>query len=147
MQQGRYAARTIARRLADKAPLPPFKYLNKGSMATISRFSAVGDIGPVRFGGVRTAGFIAWILWLAVHLFYLVGFKNRLTTLLHWTITFIGGGRPQRTGTHQQAVGRTALHHLAIPHLGIPVVSDRPANPAHAALTTPSAHGATIVRR
>jgi NADH dehydrogenase len=89
-------------------------------MATISRFSAVGDIGPLRFGGLRFAGFVAWLLWLGVHIFYLVGFKNRVTTLLHWAVTFLGRGRSQRTMTHQQAVGRAALHHLDMPHLGIP---------------------------
>ncbi len=120
MQQGRYAARTIKRRLAGREPLSPFHYVDKGSMATISRFSAVGDIGPLRFGGLRFAGFVAWLLWLGVHIFYLVGFKNRVTTLLHWTVSFLGRGRSQRTITHQQAVGREALHHLEIPHLGVP---------------------------
>ncbi len=89
-------------------------------MATISRFSAVGDIGPLRFGGLRLAGFVAWLLWLGVHIFYLVGFKNRVTTLLHWAVTFLGRGRPQRTITHQQAVGRAAMHHLELRHLGVP---------------------------
>ena len=62
----------------------------------------------------------AWLLWLVVHIFYLVGFKNRVTTLLHWAVTFLGCGRPQRTITHQQAVDRAALHHVDIPRLGIP---------------------------
>jgi NADH:ubiquinone reductase (H+-translocating) len=120
MQQGRYAARTIKRRLTGREPLPPFHYRDKGSMATISRFSAVGDIGPLQFGGLRFAGFVAWLLWLGVHIFYLVGFKNRVTTLMHWVVTFLGRGRGQRTVTHQQAVGREALHHLEIPYLGVP---------------------------
>jgi NADH dehydrogenase len=55
-----------------------------------------------------------------VHIFYLVGFKNRVSTLLHWAVTFLGRGRPQRTITHQQAVGRAALKHLDIPYLGVP---------------------------
>ena len=133
MQQGRYAARTITRRLTGRAPLPPFHYRDKGSMATISRFSAVGDIGPVRFGGVRFAGFVAWLLWLGVHIFYLVGFKNRVTTLLHWVVTFLGRGRPQRTITHQQAFGRAALSQLELPYLGVPqrpVPADPTAPPA-----------------
>jgi NADH dehydrogenase len=120
MQQGKYAARTIRGRLEGRDPLPPFKYFDKGSMATISRFSAVGDIGPLKFGGLRFAGFVAWLLWLGVHIFYLVGFKNRVTTLLHWAITFIGRSRSQRTITHQQAVGRVAMKHLDVPHLGVP---------------------------
>ena len=118
MQQGKYASKTILRRLKGQGPLPPFHYFDKGSMATISRFAAVGDIGPLKFGGVKFAGFVAWLLWLGVHVFYLVGFKNQVTTVLHWAITFIGGGRSQRTVTHQQLVGRAALHHMDVPHLG-----------------------------
>ena len=109
MQQGRYAARTIKRRLAGREPLPPFHYRDKGSMATISRFSAVGDIGPVRFGGLRFAGFVAWLLWLAVHIFYLVGFKNRVTAVLHWFVSFLGRGRSERVSTQQQAFARQAI--------------------------------------
>ena len=124
MQQGKYAAKTIIRRLKGQGPLPPFHYFDKGSMATISRFSAVGDIGPLKFGGVKFAGFVAWLLWLGVHVFYLVGFKNQVTTVLHWAITFLGRGRSQRTITHQQLVGRAALHHLDVPHLGTPPRSD-----------------------
>ena len=130
MQQGKYAAKTIIRRMKGQGPLPPFHYFDKGSMATISRFSAVGDIGPLKFGGVKFAGFIAWLLWLGVHVFYLVGFKNQVTTILHWAITFVGRGRSQRTITHQQLVGRAALHHMDIPHLGTPPRPEGAATPA-----------------
>jgi NADH dehydrogenase len=92
MQQGKYAADQIRRRLRRKADKKPFHYFDKGSMATISRFRAVASIGPLRFGG-----FIAWVLWLIVHVMYLVGFKNRVTTVLHWAVSFIGRGRAQRT--------------------------------------------------
>jgi NADH:ubiquinone reductase (H+-translocating) len=61
-------------------------------MATISRFRAVANIGPLRFGGL-----IAWLIWLFIHVLYLVGFKNRVTTVLHWAVSFIGRGRGQRT--------------------------------------------------
>jgi NADH dehydrogenase len=61
-------------------------------MATVSRSYAVARIGPVRI-----AGFLAWLLWLVVHLIYLVGFKNRLTTLVDWAVAFIGRGRSERT--------------------------------------------------
>jgi NADH dehydrogenase len=104
MQQGKYAADQIRRRLNRKPDQKPFHYFDKGSMATISRFRAVASIGPFRF-----AGFIAWLLWLAVHVMYLVGFKNRVTTVLHWAVSFIGRGRAQRTTTHQQLVGRNAV--------------------------------------
>jgi NADH dehydrogenase len=94
MQQGKYAADQIGGRLKRKPDQKPFHYFDKGSMATISRFSAVASIGPLRFGG-----FIAWLIWLVVHVMYLVGFKNRVTTVLHWTISFIGRGRAERAMT------------------------------------------------
>jgi NADH:ubiquinone reductase (H+-translocating) len=104
IQSGRYAARQVKRRLAHEGPDKPFHYFDKGSMATISRFSAVASIGKFRF-----AGLLAWFLWLGVHLLYLVGFKNRLTTVLHWTVSFIGRGRSERVATVQQIFARTAL--------------------------------------
>jgi NADH dehydrogenase len=61
-------------------------------LATISRFRAVAAIGPLRIGGTP-----AWVLWLGVHLFYLVGFKNRVTVVLHWAVSFLGKGRSERT--------------------------------------------------
>ena len=55
------------------------------------------------------------MLWLVIHVFYLIGFKNRVTTLLHWAISFIGRGRAQRTTTSQQLVGRNAVRALDVP--------------------------------
>jgi NADH dehydrogenase len=110
MQQGRYAAHAIERRVAGRTAQKPFSYFDKGSMATISRFRAVASIGKLRFGG-----FVAWLLWLVIHIFYLVGFKNRVTTVLHWAVSFIGRGRSQRTTTTQQLVARNAVHELEIP--------------------------------
>ncbi len=115
MQQGKYVADQIRRRVRGKADQKPFHYFDKGSMATISRFNAVANVGPFRFGG-----FIAWLLWLAIHVLYLVGFKNRVTTVLHWAVSFIGRGRAQRTTTHQQLVGRAALHAMRVPDLSEP---------------------------
>ena len=57
-------------------------------------------------------GFIAWLVWLVVHLMYIVGFKSRITTVLHWTVSFLGRGRSQRVATQQQVYGRLALEHL-----------------------------------
>jgi NADH dehydrogenase len=107
IQGAKYAAKEITRRLAGKPPQKPFHYFDKGSMATISRFRAVAMIGRLRL-----TGFIAWLLWLAVHLMYLTGFKNRLTALLHWAVSFVGRGRSERTSTEQQIFGRTALKRL-----------------------------------
>jgi NADH dehydrogenase len=105
MQQGKYAAKTIAHRLTGKPALPPFHYYDKGSMATVSRFHAVASVGK----HIRLAGFVAWLMWLTVHIAYLVGFKQRVTTLLHWAVTFIGRGRSERTATEQQVFARNAM--------------------------------------
>jgi len=107
IQGGRYAAEAITRRLAGRSPQAPFVYHDKGSMATISRFHAVADIKNLRF-----EGFIAWVVWLVVHLMYIVGFKSRVTTVFHWLISFLGRGRSQRVATQQQVYGRLALEHV-----------------------------------
>jgi NADH:ubiquinone reductase (H+-translocating) len=107
IQGGRYAADQIVRRLEGKEPKGPFEYFDKGSMATISRFSAVASVGKAQF-----SGFFAWILWLAVHLVYIIGFKHRITTLLHWVVTFIGRGRSERVVTEQQVFARQAIADL-----------------------------------
>ena len=107
VQGGRHAARQIMARLAGKPYGEPFRYHDKGSMATISRFSAV-----VSFGPIRVSGLIAWLMWLGVHLFYLIGFKHRVTTLLHWAVSFIGRGRSERTITQQQIFAREAIEQL-----------------------------------
>jgi NADH dehydrogenase len=107
IQGAKYAATEIKRRLAGKPPQKPFRYFDKGSLATISRFRAVALIG-----GTRLTGFIAWLLWLGVHIVYLTGFKNRVGALGHWAVSFIGRGRSERTATEQQLFGRQALQRL-----------------------------------
>lgn len=107
IQGARYAADQVRRRLAGKPERGPFEYHDKGSMATISRFSAVASIGRFQFGG-----FIAWLLWLAIHLVYIIGFKHRVTTLLHWAVSFLGRGRAERTSTEQQVFARNAIDDL-----------------------------------
>jgi NADH dehydrogenase len=107
IQGGKYAAKTIKSRLADKPVEEPFHYFDKGSMATISRFRAVAMIG--RF---RITGFVAWLMWLGVHLVYITGFKNQFTALGHWFVSFLGTGRSERTSTEQQVFARTALKRL-----------------------------------
>src|SRR5918994_938644 len=107
IQGGRYAADQIQRRLDGKEPKGPFRYHDKGNMATISRFSAVAVIKGMKF-----EGFIAWVIWLVVHLFYIIGFKSRATTVLHWAVSFLGRGRSQRVATQQQVYGRLALEQL-----------------------------------
>ena len=107
IQSGRHAAGQIKKRLAGEATGQPFKYFDKGSMATISRFSAVASVGKLHFSGI-----IGWLLWLAVHLLYLVGFKNRVTAVLHWFVSFIGRGRSERVATFQQVFARRALQDI-----------------------------------
>ncbi|MEO6790936.1 MAG: NAD(P)/FAD-dependent oxidoreductase [Ornithinibacter sp.] len=119
IQGARYAAKEITGRLDGKEAQGPFTYFDKGSMATISRFSAVASIGKLRF-----SGFIAWLLWLGVHLVYIIGFKNRVTTLLHWAVSFLGRGRAERVATEQQVFGRRALHLL--PAEEIPTIPGHP---------------------
>ena len=109
MQGGKHAAGQIERRLRGHETGQPFKYFDKGSMATISRFHAVCSIGK----RIRLAGFVAWVMWLAVHVMYLVGFKNRFTTVLHWAVSFVFRGRSQRTTTRQQIVARTLMARLS----------------------------------
>ena len=90
MQQGRYAARAIRARLRNREPAP-FHYRDKGNLATIGRSKAVADVK-----GLHLAGFPAWALWLLVHIFYLIGFQNRLLVILRWTISFLTRGRGAR---------------------------------------------------
>jgi NADH dehydrogenase len=108
IQGGKYAANTIKAELAgaDPSAREPFQYFDKGSMASVSRFSAVAKIGPLEFGG--------FIAWLVLHLVYLVGFKNQVTTLVSWAVTFLSNRREQLTITEQQAFARTRLEQLAV---------------------------------
>ncbi|MEU4240258.1 NAD(P)/FAD-dependent oxidoreductase [Actinoplanes sp. NPDC026619] len=108
MQGGRYAAQVIKGRLAGKPVTKPFTYFDKGNMATISRFSAVANVGKLHLSGL-----LGWLGWIGVHLFYLIGFKNKVTTLMHWVVSFLGRGRSERISTSQQIHARNALHHLS----------------------------------
>ncbi len=111
IQGAKYVAHTVKAELggANPSDREPFQYFDKGSMATVSRFSAVAKIGPVEFSGL-----IAWFAWLVLHLVYLVGFKTKVSTLLSWTVTFLSTRRGQLTITEQQAFARTRLEQLAV---------------------------------
>jgi NADH dehydrogenase len=95
MQQGRYAARLIVKKLRGDS-VQPFHYFNKGNLATIGRRAAVADFGIVRFKGS-----LAWLTWLFVHLMYLVGFENRLLVLIRWMYNYITHNRGARLITGQ----------------------------------------------
>ncbi|BAL88325.1 putative pyridine nucleotide-disulfide oxidoreductase [Actinoplanes missouriensis 431] len=107
IQTGTYAGRTVAARVAGKPALAPFAYRDKGSMATISRFSAIASTGGMKF-----SGFTAWMMWLVVHLMYLVGFKNRVSAVGHWFVSFLGRGRSERVTTAQQVMAREAIQQV-----------------------------------
>ena len=91
MQQGRYAAKLIRNRLRGK-DTEPFHYRDKGNLATIGRGRAVADLP----GHIRIGGFVAWLIWLGVHILYLIGFQNRLVVLLRWAYYFFTRNRGAR---------------------------------------------------
>ncbi|UVE95378.1 NAD(P)/FAD-dependent oxidoreductase [Dietzia sp. B32] len=111
IQGGKYAAKQIVAEV-EKGRTPaerkPFKYFDKGSMATVSRYSAVVKMGPVEI-----SGFIAWVMWLVVHLAYLIGFKNRITTMFSWGMHMGGDQRSQLTSTKQWVYARQAIERVA----------------------------------
>src|SRR6202020_1769734 len=90
MQSGNHAARTIVRRLRGQEP-KPFRYIDLGSMETIARFRAVATVGRLQL-----SGFLAWLMWLVVHLAFLTGFKTRASAVASWAVAFLVRGRRQR---------------------------------------------------
>jgi NADH:ubiquinone reductase (H+-translocating) len=102
MQEGRYAAKVVEARLRG-GDVGPFRYRDKGNLATIGRARAVADIR-----GVRVSGFPAWVLWLVVHIWYLIGFQNRLVVMLRWAISFFTHGRGSRVIEEFEEVGEEA---------------------------------------
>ncbi|HSC28399.1 MAG TPA: NAD(P)/FAD-dependent oxidoreductase, partial [Vicinamibacterales bacterium] len=90
MQQGRYAAGVVRARLRGRQH-GAFRYRNKGNLATIGRAAAVADIK-----GLRLSGSLAWATWLLVHIWYLIGFQNRLLVLIRWSFSFATHGRGAR---------------------------------------------------
>ena len=91
MQAGRYVASVIKRRVEGGPPSSPFHYHNKGNLATIGRSYAIVEIGKL-----RVAGLIAWVIWLFVHIYYLIGFRNRMVTLFQWAWTYFTYSRGAR---------------------------------------------------
>jgi NADH dehydrogenase len=90
MQQGRYLAMTIVRDLMGEAR-EPFRFVDKGQMATIGRSKAILEIGSIQLHG-----FPAWLAWLAVHIYYLTGFEHRLLVVLQWAWSYLTFGRGAR---------------------------------------------------
>jgi NADH:ubiquinone reductase (H+-translocating) len=100
IQQGKYVAKVVTDRLAGR-PTSPFRYHDRGNLATIGRASAVADLR-----GIRLSGFLAWLVWLFVHLWYLVGFQNRLVVFIRWLFSFITRGRAARLITATEGSAR-----------------------------------------
>ncbi|NUS43467.1 MAG: NAD(P)/FAD-dependent oxidoreductase [Mycobacteriaceae bacterium] len=109
IQGATYAARAIKAGLKGQTPeqRKPFTYFDKGSMATVSRFDAVCQIGKLEF-----SGFIAWLMWLALHLYYLVGYRSRIMAVISWFVSFLGRGRGQMASTQQWMFARLAMERL-----------------------------------
>ena len=97
-QEGTTAARNV-RRLIGKRPTRAFRYRNKGDLAVIGRSRAIADFGKIRFSGR-----IAWLLWLFVHIMYLVGFRNRISVFVQWAYSYLTYQRGVRliTATDRQ---------------------------------------------
>jgi len=91
IQQGKYVGEVIGRRVAGRARLKPFWYWDKGDLAIIGRTYAVADLRFVRF-----AGFLAWLIWAGVHIYFLIGFANRLFVLMQWGLSFLTKRRRAR---------------------------------------------------
>ncbi|MGH8882633.1 MAG: NAD(P)/FAD-dependent oxidoreductase, partial [Stackebrandtia sp.] len=110
IQGATYAAKQLKAEVAGKQTpdqRKPFKYLNKGSMATVSRFNAVCQVGKLEF-----SGFFAWLMWLVLHLYYLIGYRSRTITVFQWFVAFLGRHRGQMAATEQWVFARLALEEM-----------------------------------
>jgi len=83
IQQGKYVGKAIKRLFKEKE-IRPFSYVDKGHMATIGRSKAIAQIGKLRFGGT-----IAWYLWVFIHIYFLIGFRNRVSVFLQWLWSYL----------------------------------------------------------
>ncbi|MBM3755334.1 MAG: NAD(P)/FAD-dependent oxidoreductase [Acidobacteria bacterium] len=99
IQQGGYVAAAILK----QGPLAPFRYVNKGNMATIGRAAAIAD-----FGSFQLTGLVAWLFWLFVHILFLIGFRNRLMVMLHWAFQYFTFNRGARLIAAQGAAPPSA---------------------------------------
>ncbi len=136
IQGGSYAAGVIRRRVLDR-PHEPFRYRNKGDVAVIGRLAGVTNIpwlGP--FG--RQGGFTAWLLWLGIHIAYLIGFANRIVVIVRWAGSFLTHGRGTRLIT-----GESLLPPIEEPEP--PVIADAEDEVAIETATEPKPPAASVV--
>jgi NADH:ubiquinone reductase (H+-translocating) len=113
IQGGTYAAKTVRARLEGKHNIPPFHYFNKGDMAVIGRNAAVANIF-----GFHVSGFVAWFIWLFIHLFYIVEFQSRLMVFIQWGIQYLTFSRGARLITGVAATDVLETPHGALTHRG-----------------------------
>jgi NADH:ubiquinone reductase (H+-translocating) len=122
--QGAHYATTLIKSAVkgtdDPGNRKPFKYFDKGSMATISRFNAVAQVGKLEFGG-----FIAWLAWLMLHLFYLVGHRNRVAAVFAWLTSFLGRSRGQMAITSQMIYARVVTNWMEAQTQGALAAAER----------------------
>jgi NADH dehydrogenase len=98
MQEGRHVAKMVEDEIdlgVGRSPRPPFKYWDKGTMATIGRSKAVAEVGQFKFSGL-----LAWLTWLFVHLVFLVGFRNKIAVLMTWAYSYFAYKRSARIITN-----------------------------------------------
>jgi NADH dehydrogenase len=129
IQEGRTAADNVLARIAGK-PTRPFTYFNKGDLATIGRHRAIAN-----FGFMQVTGFLAWVLWLFIHILYLVGFRNRVSVLVQWAYAYFTYQRGMRLITNYarqwdgtEAVGGKYLSPDALEAMGRPAPAKVAAN-------------------
>ena len=104
-QMGRAAAANLLRRLRGEAT-KPFRYINYGDLATIGRSSAVADVQVPLLGHLRFSGFIAWLFWLLIHIYFLIGFRNRTLVLIDWAAAYFTFERHARVVATPAVVDR-----------------------------------------
>jgi NADH:ubiquinone reductase (H+-translocating) len=108
LQQWRYVGRKLAAELAGKTPRPePFRYLDKGNLATVGRSFAIADLGKVKL-----SGYFAWLTWVAVHIAYLISFHNRLLVLIEWAWAYVTWQRGARIVTGRPQASASDLQPL-----------------------------------
>lgn len=106
MQEGRYVAQVITDRVEGREHGPSFHYVDKGNLATVGRAYAIVELGKIRF-----TGFIAWLLWLLVHIYYLIGFQNRIMVMMQWAWAYLTYRRRARIITTSSRLMMPAPQH------------------------------------
>ena len=119
IQQGNYVGKAIAADLKHQ-PRKPFHYFDKGSLATIGRNAAIAE-----FGRIHLSGFIAWLSWLFVHIFFLIGFRNRIIVLINWAYSFFTMGRSARLITGSTELPSAVAHNQPAPSASEEVAKPR----------------------